>query len=92
MSQQNRPIAFLSQTLTKRARLKSIYERELMAIVFAVQKWRHYLLGRHFVARTDQRSLKFLFEQRLVALECQKWMVKLMGYSFEILYKPTKEI
>lgn len=62
-----------------------------MAIILAVQKWRHYLLGSHFIVRTDQKSLKFLFEQRLVVPECQKWMTKLMGYNFEIHYKPGKE-
>lgn len=57
--QDQRPIAFFSQVLSAQARSKSVYERELMAIVLAVQKWRPYHLGRHFVIRTNQRSLKF---------------------------------
>lgn len=47
--QDNHPIAYYSKLLGLRNRLKSIYEKELMAIVFAVQKWRHYLMGRKFV-------------------------------------------
>ena len=85
--QGERPIAYYSQTLGLQARLKSIYEKELMAIVFAVLKWRPYLLGRRFVVRTDQQSLKFLLEQRVVGAEYQKWVTKLMGFNFEIQYR-----
>ena len=85
--QGQRPVAFFSQTLGPRARAKSIYEKELMAIVFAILKWRPYLLGRRFIVRTDQQSLKFLLEQRIVGAEYQPWITKLMGYSFDIQYR-----
>ena len=87
LSQDGHPIAFFSQKLSPRAQGKSIYERELMAIVLSVQKWRHYLLGRRFTIVSDQKALKFLLEQREVQPQFQKWLTKLLGYDFEILYQ-----
>lgn len=91
LMQDQRPIAYFSQVLPSRVRSKSVYERELMAVVFAVKKWRHYLLGRQFIIRTDQKSLKFFLEQREISLDSQKWLLKLMGYDFIIQYRPGKE-
>ena len=42
LSQNKRPIAYFSQKLSETAREKSVYERELMTIVLAVEKWRHF--------------------------------------------------
>lgn len=44
--QENHYIAYYSKLLGPRSRLKSIYEKEIIVIVFAVQKWRHYLMGK----------------------------------------------
>ena len=85
------PIAYYSRVLSAQARYKSIYERELMAIVFAVQKWQPYLTGHKFIVHTDQKGLKFLLEQRLVGAEHQRWITKLIGYDFEVQYRPEIE-
>lgn len=59
-----------------------------MAICLVVQKCRHYLLGRHFIAKTDQQSLRFIMQQYEVGVEYQKWVTKLLGYSFDVQFKP----
>jgi len=87
LMQEGRPIAYMSQKLSDTAQRKSVYEMELMAIVLAIQKWRHYLLGQRFIVFTDQKSLKFLLEQRVAEEGQQKWLSKLLGYDFEIKYK-----
>lgn len=89
--QEQRRIAYFSQVFSQLGSKKSVYERELMAIVFGMKKWTHYLLGRKFFIRTDQKSLKHLMEQREVSPEYLKWMVKLLGYQFEIHYRVRME-
>ena len=62
LSQEQHPIAFFSKKLTPRMQRQSAYIRESYAIIEAVAKFRHYLLGHRFVIKTDQRSLKSLTE------------------------------
>ena len=91
LMQWQQPLAYYNHVFSARARHKLIYEQELMAIVFVLQKWRPYLVGRKFFVRTYQKSLKFLLEQRLVAIEHQKWVTKLLGSDFEVDYRPRIE-
>lgn len=65
LMQVGRPIAYLSQVPKGKALNLSTYEKELLALVLFIQKWRPYLLGHRCTIRTDQQSLKFLLEQRV---------------------------
>jgi len=69
----------------------SVYEKELLAIVFAVQIWEQYLLGRPFIVKTDQKSLKHLLDQKLSTPFQQLWLTKLMGFQYEIQHKSGVE-
>ena len=91
LSQQGRPIAFMSRALGVSRRSWFIYAKEMLAIIEAVRTWRPYLLGRKFIIQTDQKSLKHLLEQRIVTPEQQDWVAKLLGFDYEIVYRPGLE-
>lgn len=56
----NHPIMFVSQQLSKAEKNYSTIEREGLAMLYALQKYRHYLLGGHFKMYTDHSALKYL--------------------------------
>ncbi|XP_026439743.1 uncharacterized protein LOC113338565 [Papaver somniferum] len=89
--QENMPITFFSKPLGPKALALSTYEKEFLAIVMAVQKWKHYLGHNQFVINTDHQSLKYLMEQKLSSAFLQKWLVKLMGFDYVIRYKKSKD-
>ena len=91
LMQEGRPVAYYSKAISGKALGRSTYEKELMAIVLSVNQWRNYLVGRRFRIRTDHRSLKYLLEQRISTMDQQKWIVKLMGYDYDIEYRPGRE-
>ena len=62
-----------------------------MAILHAVDTWRPYLLGRRFQIRTDHQSLKYFLEQCLSSPQQNKWLAKMLGYDYEIIYKKGRE-
>ncbi|CAA7388549.1 unnamed protein product [Spirodela intermedia] len=44
-----------------------------------------------FIIQTDQYSLKFLLDQKEIHSEYHKWVIKLMGFNFQIQYKEGKK-
>jgi hypothetical protein len=91
LMQEGRPLAFTSKKILERNLGKSIYEKEMLAILHVVDLWRPYLLGQWFQIKTDHQSLKYFLEQRISSLEQQKWVTKLFGYDYEIIYNKGKD-
>ena len=84
-------MAFISRTLGPKWQQLSVYEKDLLAVVFAVQRWEQYLSGQKFLIVTDQKSLKWLLEQKISTPFQQFWLSKLMGFQFDIQYRSGKE-
>jgi hypothetical protein len=63
----------------------------MLAILHAVDLWHPYLLGKFFQIKTNHQRLKYFLEQCLSSPEQQKWVTKLFGYDYEIIYKKGKE-
>ena len=48
-------------------------------------------MGRHFKVKTNHDSIKYYLEQRISSKEKQKWVTKMLGYDFEIIYKKRNQ-
>jgi hypothetical protein len=69
LMQEGRPLAFTNKQLSERNLGKSIYEKEMLDILHAMDIWRPYLLGKRFQIKTDHQSLKYFLEHRLSSPE-----------------------
>ena len=87
LSQEGRPIAYFSKALSPRHQALSVYDKEMLAILVSVKKWNAYLLGRHFKIQTDHQSLRFLLDQTTSTPAQQKWVLKMMGYDYQVVYR-----
>jgi len=90
LMQNNRPIAFFSKSLAASHQHLSIYEKEFLALMMAIEKWRQYLQQNEFIIQTDHKSLTYLGDQQLQSEMQKKAMARLMGLQFKIVYKPGK--
>jgi hypothetical protein len=78
LMQDNHPIAYLSKSLGPKAQALSTYDKECLAVIMAVNKWKPYLQHKEFTILTDHRSLLHLDEQQLNQPMQQKAFFKLL--------------
>ena len=91
LMQHQRPVAVLSKALGPTHQHLSIYEKEFLALIMAIEKWRSYLQRQEFTILTDHKSLSYLTEQNLQSDLQRKAMTRLMGLQFKVLYRKGKE-
>lgn len=66
LMQEGRPISYLSKAIGTKTTTLSTYEKEALAIIEAIKMWKHYFASTSLIIRTDQQSLKYIQEQRLI--------------------------
>jgi len=72
LMQKNHPVAYLSQALGVKAQALSTYEKECLALIMAVTKWKPYMQHKEFTILTDQKSLIHLGEQKKSTKACER--------------------
>ena len=80
-------VQYLSHKLSEQQCRWSASERECFAIVYALGKFRPYLLGSKFTLYTDHKPLSSLFVSSMKNARIQRWSVMLSEYDFEIKHK-----
>ena len=86
-----RVISFASRTLSKSERNYCTTRRELLALVFFIKQFRHYLYGKKFTARTDHKALQWLFSIKDPEGQVARWITQLSEYDFQIIHREGKK-
>lgn len=88
-----RIIAYFSKKLSSTQRKYAATEKECLAVLLAVENFRHYIEGTSFKVITDAKSITWLFtitaangNSRLL-----RWALKLQSYDFSITYRKGKD-
>jgi transposase InsO family protein len=84
------PCICISKKLSPTQRRWSATKRELYALMWAMQKLRHYLIGRWFIARVDHRPLVNIVRNRMNLL-LEGWMDVILQFNFTTEYLPGEE-
>jgi len=66
------------------------HDLELVAVVFALKIWRHYLYGASFKVFSDHKNLKYLFDPKELNMWQRRWIEFLKDYDFQLMYHPGK--
>jgi hypothetical protein len=91
LSQNGFVICYESRKLKDHERNYATHDLELAAIVHALRKWRHYLMGKRFELRIDHNGMKYLFDQPNLNARQRRWLEFLREYDFDIKHIKGKE-
>ena len=85
------PLIYFSEKLSRAALKYPTYDKELYALVRALQTWQHYLWPKEFVVHIDHESLKHLKGQDKLNKRHAKWVEFIETFPYAIKYKQGKK-
>ena len=86
-----RPIAFASKRLTPSQRKYCTTRKELLALITFTRQFRHYLLGRRFLIRTNHSGLAWLMKFKDIEGQLARWLEELAQFDMQIVHRKGKE-
>ena len=86
-----RPVRFASRSFNPTESRWPTAHQELFAVKWALETFRHYLIGRKFKVITDHANLKFLASIAPQNSKLARWCLSLAEFDFQIEHRPGKE-
>ena len=77
------PVSYSSKKLLDRETRYTISEKECLAIVWAINKYKKYLFGTEFLVQTDHEALKYLEEKKFTNARLMRWSLSLQPYKMK---------
>ena len=79
-----RAIYYASRTFNEAQENYSTIEKEMLAIVFACEKFRPYILGSHIIVHTDHATIKYLMSKKKAKPRLIRWVLLLQEFDMEV--------
>lgn len=94
LTQDNKPVAFASKSLTDVEQRYANIEREMLAVVVGCERFHTYVYGKHFIVESDHKPLEMIALKNLGAAppRLQRMLLRLQNYNVSIRYKPGREM
>lgn len=86
-----RVIAYMSQKFIASQRKYHVTEKECLAVIMGIEKFRPYIEGSHFTVITDHYSLLWLRNLKDPNGRLARWSLRLQGYDFDIIHRKGKD-
>ncbi|GJU18931.1 reverse transcriptase domain-containing protein [Tanacetum coccineum] len=80
-----RPIHYASKTMTEAESNYTTTEKEMLAVVYAFEKFRSYLIMNKSVVYTDHSALKYLFNKKDAKARLLRWVLLLQEFNFSVI-------
>ncbi|GKF86126.1 putative reverse transcriptase domain-containing protein, partial [Tanacetum coccineum] len=90
LMQREKVISYASRQLKIHEKNYTTHDLELVAVVFALKIWRHYLYGTKCTVFTDHKSLQHILNKKELNMRQRLWLELLSDYDCEIRYHPGK--
>ena len=90
MGELDHPITFARRKLTESKKNYNTIEREGLEMVYALYKFRHYLLEKNFKMFTDHSSLKYIVNKTVLGGRICRWLLLFQEFDFEVIVKLGK--
>jgi hypothetical protein len=90
LMQSRHPISYESRKLRGPELLYTIYDKDMLSIMHALDKFRKYLVGEKCFVRKDHNSIKYFLDQKDLNERQQKWVSKIQAYGFDIEFVKGK--
>lgn len=82
----DRPVQFMSKTLTEAQVRYAMIEKELLAIIVGVETFRHFLYGKEFLIVTDHKPLLYIMNHKNPNSRLFRWKLTLQEYQFKVTH------
>nr|GEW46818.1 hypothetical protein [Tanacetum cinerariifolium] len=80
-----RPIHYASKTMTEAESNYTTTEKEMLAVVYAFEKFRSYLIMNKSIVYTDNSALKYLFAKKVAKARLLRWILLLQEFDFKVV-------